>query len=214
MTLTNTVLFPHAMLPLYIFEPRYRQMLEDVLAGDRLFVVARENEERGRETDEFEPPFPVASVGIIRACQQDKDGCSHLILQGLLRVRFQRIVQETPYRIGEFDHLITESGGSEPELAAKRQDLAKLVKERQRLGSSAPNEVFDFLEGFGDPETYLDLASFTLCDDNDVKQELLETLNASQRFERLRDYLLASNASLTLERKLRGNLDSDEVDRN
>ena len=41
MTLPNTVFFPQALLPLHIFEPRYRQMLRDVLARDRLFAVAR-----------------------------------------------------------------------------------------------------------------------------------------------------------------------------
>jgi len=213
MTLASTVLFPHAMLPLYIFEPRYRQMLEDVLAGDRLFVVAREDENRGLETGEFEPAYPVASVGIVRACQQDKDGCSHLSLQGLYRVRFSRIVRENPYRVAEFEALRTVAADAD-HLADHRHRLARLVLERQRLGSNAPDEVFDFLDALGDPETYLDLASFTLCDDNDVKQNLLETLDVNERFEKLCHYLRRSNASLALERKLRGNLDSEDVGRN
>ena len=42
MTLRDTVLFPQIVLPLYIFEPRYRAMLQDVLEGDRLFAIVRE----------------------------------------------------------------------------------------------------------------------------------------------------------------------------
>lgn len=214
MTLTNTVLFPHAMLPLYIFEPRYRQMLADVLDRERLFVIAREDETRGQLTGEFEPAYPIASVGIVRACQKDKDGCSHLILQGLARVRLLKILREEPYRLAEFEPLDTDPGASVDELQSMRVELARSVRRRQELGSHAPSEVFDFLDGLHDPETYVDLASFTLCEDNDIKQQLLEMLDASKRFARLKGYLEKSNTEMLLERKLRGPLDQEQADRN
>nr|WP_267908225.1 LON peptidase substrate-binding domain-containing protein [Cerasicoccus arenae] len=213
MTLANTVFFPHAMLPLHIFEPRYRQMLEDVLAGDRLFVVAREDEARGEATGEFEPPCQVASVGVVRACQREASGSSHLILQGLARVRFTGIVHEDPYRLGEFEPLDS-AGADAVSLAEMRHQLARTVRRRQQLGAAEPEEVFDFLDALTDPETYLDLTSFTLCEDNDIKQQLLETLNTQQRFRRLVDYLERDNEKLSLEHQLRGKLDEDDIDRN
>ena len=46
MTMSQTVLFPQAMMPLFIFEPRYREMLQDVLEENRIFAVAALDEEK------------------------------------------------------------------------------------------------------------------------------------------------------------------------
>lgn len=213
MTLANTVFFPHAMLPLYIFEPRYRKMLADALAGNRLFVVAREDVLRGQETGEFEPPFPMASVGVIRASHQESDGASHLIVQGLARVRFKRIIQEEPYRLAEFEtvHCLPCDAAT---LSALRQQLEASVRLCQQLGHETPVEVFEFLSGLDDPITYLDLASFTLCQDNEIKQTLLERLHPEERYQILLNYLKVFNDQRSLENKLRGNLDERDLERN
>ncbi|MCX7915835.1 MAG: LON peptidase substrate-binding domain-containing protein, partial [Verrucomicrobiae bacterium] len=58
MVLPNAVLFPGAVLPLYVFEPRYRRMLADALAGDRMFA--------GGVAEPHGVPHPVAVVGLIR----------------------------------------------------------------------------------------------------------------------------------------------------
>lgn len=213
MTLANTVFFPHAMLPLYIFEPRYRQMLTDVLAGDRLFVVAREDVTRGQNTGEFEPPYPMASVGVVRASHQEDDGTSHLILQGLARVRFTRIIREEPYRLAEFE-AIEPMPSDDNSMSNLRRELAESVDHCQQLGNPNPSEVFEFLKGLDDPVTYLDLASFTLCEDSDIKQSLLETLDPSERYQKLLAYLRSANEQRSLEIELLGDLDEDNLDRN
>src|SRR5437660_4238951 len=87
MPLPGAVLFPHALLPLYIFEPRYRDMLTHALAQERMFCVALVRPDRGqwRTENDF---CDVATIGLIRACVGRADGTSNLILQGLQRVRF------------------------------------------------------------------------------------------------------------------------------
>src|SRR5260370_38409969 len=78
MTLPNATLFPQALLPLYIFEPRYRQMLADALHSNRMFSVAMQKPGSGRET-----PSPVAGLGLIRGSVGPRGGTAHLVLQGL-----------------------------------------------------------------------------------------------------------------------------------
>src|ERR1700744_4463519 len=82
MTLPEVAFFPQALLPLHIFEPRYREMLAEVLATNRLMAVVGLDVRPGRSP---EAPYPVAGVGIIRACQGNDDGTSNLLLQGLCR---------------------------------------------------------------------------------------------------------------------------------
>src|SRR5271166_573635 len=94
MTLPNATLFPQALLPLYIFEPRYRQMLADALHSNRMFSVAMQRPGRARET-----PSPVAGLGLIRVSVGHRDGTSHLVLQGLARVELAAAVRFKPYRI-------------------------------------------------------------------------------------------------------------------
>src|SRR5687768_18466596 len=93
MTLPNTAFFPQALMPLHIFEPRYRQMLRDVLATNRLFAVAGLNFGELADPSKFEPPHRIASVGIVRACQKNDNGTSNLLLQGLCRVAIEDIVR-------------------------------------------------------------------------------------------------------------------------
>ena len=73
MTLPNATLFPQALLPLYIFESRYRQMLADALHSNRVMSVAMRKPNSARET-----PTEIAGVGMIRVSVAHKDGTSHL----------------------------------------------------------------------------------------------------------------------------------------
>ncbi|PYI88642.1 MAG: hypothetical protein DMF03_09985 [Verrucomicrobia bacterium] len=92
MPLPGALLFPHALLPLYIFEPRYREMLDHALARERMFCVTLIKPDRlqWKSPDDF---FHVATIGLIRACVGRGDGTSNLILQGLQRVHFTDFVQ-------------------------------------------------------------------------------------------------------------------------
>src|SRR5512133_2937710 len=102
MTLPNATLFPQALLPLYIFEPRYRQMLTDALNSHRMFSVAMQRPGSNRES-----PSPVAGLGLIRVSVAHRDGTSHLILQGLARGELEETVRYKPYRIQKIRHLHT-----------------------------------------------------------------------------------------------------------
>src|SRR6478672_2250279 len=94
MILPSATLFPQALLPLYIFEPRYRQMLADALHSHRMFCVAMQ-----RPTTTRESAAPIAGLGLIRVSVGHKDGTSHLILQGIARVQLKDAVRYKPYRV-------------------------------------------------------------------------------------------------------------------
>src|ERR1044071_1415335 len=128
MTLPSATLFPQALLPLYIFEARYRQMLADMLRRDRMFTVAMQKPGRKRET-----PCAVAGLGLIRVSVGHGDGTSHLILQGLARVELIGTVQTKPYRVASIRPLRAAAADSVviDALVAK---IHELVEERIRYG--------------------------------------------------------------------------------
>ena len=92
--LPTVVLFPNVFLPLHIFEPRYRQMMADALAGDRLIgmVLLRP----GHEADyEGRPPvYGTGCTGLITHAERLEDGRFNLVLRGL--EKFTILGEEDP----------------------------------------------------------------------------------------------------------------------
>lgn len=214
MTLPNAVFFPQALMPLHIFEPRYRQMLKDVLATNRLFAIAGVNPAEANDPSAFEPPFRVATVGIVRACQKNGNGTSNLLLQGLCRIRIARILGEEPYRRIQVRVLASKAGGTEEENASLRRELSRLISLKQRLSGSAAAEITAFLKTVGDPEAFVDIAAFSLCEDSRTKQLLLETLDVNRRLKLFSRQLSGEIDRIKLQRRLQGRLPDDRIEGN
>jgi Lon protease-like protein len=201
MTLGNAILFPQAMLPLHIFEPRYRKMLADVLAGSRVFAVALRRGDRVRET-----PASVAGLGLVRACVTRPDGTSNLILQGLARIRLGRAVQYRPYRIHTVQPL-PPAGNSGLVVQALTLRVLELAKNRLQQGmhsfvqsppeppGSAPltleafQQALEHLAQLDDAEQLTDLVSATLLRDPRQRQIILETPRLEDRLRYLVRFL-------------------------
>src|SRR5438270_2371276 len=135
MTLPKATLFPQALLPLYIFEPRYRQMLADALQSSRMFSVAMQKPGSTRET-----PSPVAGLGLIRVSVGHRDGTSHLILQGIARVELEEPVRYKPYRIQRIRALQSPPCDN-VKVDALVAKVRELLEERLELGLKFPFPV-------------------------------------------------------------------------
>jgi ATP-dependent Lon protease len=211
MTLPDVTFFPQALLPLHIFEPRYRQMLKDALATHRLFAVAGLDPKRAHDSAQPEAAHKVASVGIVRACQKAENGTSNLLLQGIARVAFLEKIREEPYRIMRIRVLASEAGASDDENRKLCADLGKLISTKQRLGGAVPADFAKFLKTIEDPETFVDLAAFSLCEDARLKQKLLETLDVHARLQLFVTRLRRDIDAIKLRRKLQGPLSDEHI---
>src|SRR5919108_4318478 len=207
MTLPNAILFPQAMLPLYIFEPRYRKMLSDALDSHRMFSVAMQKPGRTRET-----PCGVAGLGLIRASVARQDGSSNLILQGIARVALAETVRNKPYRVQRIRYLRATTTDSVA-IDALTAKVLELVSERLEQGFELPFHVLkklgqlegmdempsdftikrgiDLLARLNDPEQIADLVSCTLLSSPLERQLLLETIDLEIRLKHLIHFLLA-----------------------
>lgn len=214
MTLPNVAFFPQALLPLHIFEPRYRQMLKDVLAADRLFAVAGLDSRLAEAPDQIEPLHRVASIGIIRACQKNDNGTSNLILQGLARIEVVKILSDKPYRRIRIRALASDPGAATDENQRLRLQLARLLALKNRLAAQNPSEITEFLKTVEDPETFVDIAAFNLCESPSLKQKLLATLDVHSRLQLFTRQLQAEIESIKLRRKLEGGLSGDQISDN
>lgn len=97
--LPNLVFFPHVLLPLHIFEPRYCDMLEDALADDRLVAMAVLDPGWEKDYEGRPPVMPVACVGQIATHARLPDGRHNILLAGVARVRLgQELAATTKFR--------------------------------------------------------------------------------------------------------------------
>ena len=193
MPLPGVLLFPNALLPLHIFEPRFREMLAQALDDDRMLCVALVKPERQqwRTSADF---FSVSTVGLIRACVGRSDGTSDLILQGIRRVKFSDFEQEAPFPIARIKPLKTRTKPTveTDALAAKVVEFYTRLKESER---ALPEKIDRYLGEMSDPEMLADLIASTFVSDATRRQQLLEELDLNQRLRLLIQYLREENGS-------------------
>ncbi len=187
MPLPGAVLFPHALLPLYIFEARYRKMLEHALRKHRMFCVTLVKPicPDWRAPEDF---FHLATAGLIRACVERSDGTSNLVLQGLQRVRFTSFEREKPFLIASIETVESRDVPTvETEaLGAKVIELYGSLKHDRR---QLPAKLDRYLSELRDLEMLADLMASTFVNDPLRRQRLLEEHSLNQRLRFLIRYL-------------------------
>ena len=120
----GTVLFPHAVLPLHIFEERYRALVETCLRGDGRFGVVLI--ERGYEVGGGDTRFDVGTVARIVEAARTPDGRYLLATVGTERFRIKRWLDEDPFPRAEID-VIGEPKRVASDAAARRAEVQKLL---------------------------------------------------------------------------------------
>jgi Lon protease-like protein len=96
--LPNVVLFPHVELPLHIFEPRYREMVDDAMAGDRRIGMVLLRGDWRRDYHGAPEIFPLGCVGRIETFTKLPDGRSNLLLRGERRFTVRGEVEGRVFR--------------------------------------------------------------------------------------------------------------------
>src|SRR5881227_4237207 len=187
MPLPGALLFPHALLPLYIFEPRYRQMLTHALAHERMFCVSLLRPERTewKDEDDF---FDIATIGLIRACVGRGDGTSNLILQGLQRVRFADFVQLDPFPIAELETLRSDDETT-VETDALGAKVLELYARFKTLGRQLPSKIDRYVTDMTDLAMLADLMASTFIEEPARRQHVLEELDLNTRLRLVIQYL-------------------------
>ncbi|MDX2225563.1 MAG: LON peptidase substrate-binding domain-containing protein [Verrucomicrobiae bacterium] len=183
MVLSGVTLFPQALLPLHIFEPRYREMLAGCLEGNRIFGVT--SMEKSHKGPSPKPRLsPIAGVGLIRACVEQPDGTSNLILQGLLRVQLTRHIQTSPFLVAEISPLPSTHTDS-VEVDALSLRLKEIVCDLLQNSDKMPPHIVTHITRTESPDSLSDLVAYLLLKREDYRREIMETLDLTSRLRKL-----------------------------
>jgi len=185
--LPDTVLFPHTLLPLHVFEPRYKTLIADAIAGDKLLGVVQLRP--GWHEDYFGTPpiYKNLGVGRILEIDQFEDGRYDILLSGLYRTQIVDEITTEPYRRAEveiLDDIIPE--GREREVEDIHSILLSIF---EKLADALP-EGLTILPGADvhtlPPGPLVDVMTGLLVDDAYERQSLLAEPDVSRRQQLLR----------------------------
>lgn len=183
------VLLPNELLPLHIFEPRYRQMLKDVALDKKMFGVSFFNPQ---ETFVEKPALgSVGCVAEIREVQQMSDGRSNILTIGVVRYRLNEYIDAgEPYLIGDvefFEDDVEDENTLNP-LADEVFKLFRRVAQAAHKLSSERGAFPDVQQTEPQALSFLVTAAFNL--EPNLKYQLLETRSTVERLTKLREILL------------------------
>jgi ATP-dependent Lon protease len=120
--LPDVVLFPQEVLPLHIFEPRYRMLLRTVMAGDQRFGVVRWDPQTQTMAD-------VGCCAEVLHCQTQDDDRSNIVTMGQQRFRVLDIVREAPFRVGLVSWIEDEPEAGPAELDALAGEVGQALRD-------------------------------------------------------------------------------------
>lgn len=195
--LPNLVLFPQVLQPLHIFEPRYRRLMEDALAGDHLIAMVLYAPGWERSTDQQPAIHQVACLGRIATYRRLPDGRFNLLLEGARRIRIhQELPLARPYREAEvelIDDVYPTASGEE----ARLQELQCQLIEGLESNVAHVPELQEQLGQLATRKRQLgvlaDLVAYAVDFPLEFKQELLAEARVVDRAERLIERLRSTN---------------------
>jgi Lon protease-like protein len=191
--LPEVVLFPHAVMPLHVFEPRYRRMLADCLATHSALAIAHIVE----GLDEWGQPriSPISGGGVVLRHQPLPGGRSNILVLGRARVRLEELAPsaDIPYRRARAEIVTSDDGRvSDTDKMALVGMAMSFVTEVRRhdpgFGFSLPSDL-----GAAD---VADACACQLVAAGDARQEILEELDPSSRVERVTHQLAIQLAAM------------------
>jgi Lon protease-like protein len=194
--LPNAVLFPHALLPLHVFEERYRAMVRDVLSGPRCLAVGLLVPDANTE-QELPSVQPIAGVGEVVMAHELPDGRFNLVVRGRARVRIEReLPSGRPYRLVAATELPDLPITNDAEIADADQTLRALIG---RLAEAIPEGgelLRQVIAAQESPAELVDGVASALIVDPALRQRLLETRDVGKRLERVAAEVVAMTARI------------------
>lgn len=181
--LPGVVLFPRAVLPLHIYEERYKAMTAAALCGDRQIAMALLCP--GWERDYYQRPAiePVVCIGTILSHEKLPDGKYNFLLQGHTRAKLIREIEGMPYRLASLEPIV-ETEVMETDLESERRRVARLFENGPLASISIAEQFRQIIAGPLPTSDVADLVAFNLVQDASLKLSLLADGDIRRRVAR------------------------------
>ncbi len=194
--LGDLVLLPGVLLPLHVFEPRYRKMVRDILDGHRSLGIVQVAPGPAVDEEGHPPIAPVAGVGTVVDCVELSNGRYNIMLRGRVRVDVVELPFVSPYRRARCTPRETTDEVMQPHalpalLAAVTAFVSALQKREARFEFRLPKGA--------SPEAVINHCAQHLLIEGADRQQILETDSLRDRAEQLTEMVALQQLSLSRE---------------
>ena len=197
--LPNVVLFPHALLPLHIFEDRYQALARDVLAGHHFLAISllESADDASAPSQDRAPVQRIAGVGEVVMAHELPDGRFNLVVRGRARVRIDdELDSDRPYRLISATELPDLPAADPTELLDADQSLRALVGHLADAIPEGGELLRQVVLSQGTPSELVDVLAAALVVDPSLRQRLLETRDVMKRIERVSAEVVAMTSRI------------------
>lgn len=183
--LPNAVLFPSTILPLHIFEPRYRAMTREMLDKGLPIVVCKLREPRQLNAHGFPEFCEIGGVGTIRDHQELPDGRYNILLEGIHRVKILREFHEDTgklYRTGQAEivHEVNDPHGATNALISTLRNCIVGLEQEYATLSNALSKILNEIQH---PAALTDTIASLIISDAELRQRMLEEPQVERRLD-------------------------------
>jgi len=175
--LPNVVFYPKTFFPLYIFEPRYRQMVTDAENGEKMICMVLIKSGYEKDYEGTPPIHTIGTLGYMEFKNDRSDGTSNILLVGLTKVNINEVDSDNDYRIGELEPIAESKGEEDTELLKEKVFRGF---ERMSARSGFPQIPKEFKDAI-DFEMAVNFLASHLPIEGEEKQKMLELDDASLR---------------------------------
>ncbi|WP_456431940.1 endopeptidase La [Thermosulfuriphilus sp.] len=192
---SETLLFPHMVIPLVLSEPGLIKLIEDAVAADRTVVVVGLAGEGKKEL------FGIGTAGLILRMARTAEENIRLIIQGISRVRILEVTAEDPYlkaRVEILEDIVEKDLETEALMANVRNQFTRILD----LSPQMPSELKTLATNIDDPSVLADMVVSNINIPLPERQEILETLEVKKRLEKTLHILTRQVEILELGQKI------------
>lgn len=191
--LPQVVLLPGSVLPLHIFEDRYKIMTEDLMKNDSILAMSLL-----RTLPKMGKPLPshICGAGKINLIHEYPDGRKNIYVEGMKRVKIIKILQEKPYLKALAECLPDKPFESVLEEQKNLEELLLLTKRWVFLKKELDDEYLKYVNLFSQPHQLADFIGFNFVPLIEEKQILLETVCRKTRVDKIKNFLTAEIGQL------------------
>jgi Lon protease-like protein len=195
--LPNVVLFPHALLPLHIFEERYKALARDVLAGHHFLAISLLTSPEDTDGQERPPVQRVAGVGEVVMAHELPDGRFNLVVRGRARIRIDdELDSDQPYRLISASELPDLPAADAIDLRDADQSLRALVGHLADAIPEGGELLRQVVVSQETPSELVDVLAAALVVDPGLRQRLLENRDVMKRIERVSSEVVAMTSRI------------------
>jgi ATP-dependent Lon protease len=204
--MSDIVIFPGAVVPLLVETGPSLKLIDDIVAGDRLFAAVLQ-----RKPEVVEPApedlYEVGCVSRLSKMVKFPDGTARVLVEGLWRIRIKQYAPPAPYLRAGYELLRDETGDS-IELQAMLRNAHKQFEDIAKMSNALSEQVKIATLNTEHPGHFADLIAANLNLSLEDRQKLLETVSVRERLQKLLPMLNREQEVLTLSSKIQNDVAS------